>query len=211
MAEMAGYTYNYHDIDSGSHKRQRIGADDQHFWPVNEALNTDLTAHTAYDPVRDILNGDTIYPDTSCIDFPSINVNDGSLWYPDPDIQIFQQPYDFQGDDTSLSSQPYCEPTTITSSFIPSLQNSLNEPLEWNFPQDTVQREEWCPPQDIFNGEHQEFTTSMEVVPSPRIETIVICFGMVRLDHLILMSHKLTYSPYRSQTFQFIVINRVLF
>lgn len=179
MAEMTEYAYNYHDIDSGSHKRQRIGAADQHFWQANETPNADLTAHMAYDPVRDILNDDTIFSDTSCIDFPSINVNHNSLWYGEPNIEIFQQ-YDFQGEDMSISSQQYCEPTTITASFAPSLQDSFNEPQEWHFQPNTVEREEWCP-QDIVRRDNQEFTASMEVIPSPPIDPIVICFGMVRL------------------------------
>jgi hypothetical protein len=181
MAEMTEYTYNYHDIDSGSHKRQRIGAADQHFWPVNETPNADLTAHMAYDPVRDILNDDTIFSDTSCIDFPSINANHNSLWYAEPNIQIFQQQYDFQGEDTSNSSQPYYEPTTTTASFASNLQDSFNEPQEWHFQPVTVESEEWCPPQDIVERDNQDFTASMEVVPSPPIDPIVICFGMVRL------------------------------
>jgi hypothetical protein len=174
---MAEYAYNYHDIDPGSHKRQRIGPADQHLWLGNEALPTDLTAHAAYDPVRDLLHDDTIYANASCFDFASTSLNDNGLWYSDPSSQTFLQSYSFEDQNDLLTSQPFCEQTT--AAFVTSFQDDFNEPLG-DFPQDTIE------------AAMNELAHSSDVGESLLQGPPVICFGMVCPNPLIVLMQNLT-------------------
>ncbi len=118
-------------------------------------------------------------------------------------MQTARRPYDFGDDNTLIVSQQYCEPRTTTASFSQGLQDSLNEyePQEWQVPPDAIEREEWHPPQDTVKGNSQDFTISLEPLASPRFDPNLICFGMVHLDQVILLSQELT--CYRLQTFPF--------
>lgn len=174
---MAEYAYNYHDIDTGSHKRQRIEPADQHLWPTNEALTTDLTPHTAYDPVRDILHDGTIFADSSCFDFATTSLNDSNLWYSEPDSQIFQQSYSFEDQNALLTSQTFCEQTAAV--FVPSFQDDFNE-LQGDFPQDNTE------------ATVNDLAHSLDVEESSPQGPPVICFGMVCPNPLIVLLLNLT-------------------
>jgi hypothetical protein len=175
---MAEYAYNYQDIDLGSHKRQRIGPADQHLWAANDALTTDLTPHTAYDPVRDILNDDTIFAGASCYDFAISSLNDSNLWYPEPNAHIFQQSYTFEDENALLTSQPFCENTRAP--FVTSFEDDFDEPQR-DFPQDTTEA-------TVNELEH-----SLDIGDSPPQGPTVICFGMVCPNPLTLMLRGLIY------------------
>lgn len=174
---MAEYAYNYHDIDPGSHKRQRIGPAGQHLWPANEALTTDLTPHTSYDPVRDILHDGMIFADSSCFDFANTSLNDSSIWYSEPDLQAFPQSYSFEDQNALLTSQPFCEQTT--AAFVTSFQDVFND-LEGDFPQGTTE------------ASVNEFARSLDVRECPPQGPTVICFGMVCPNPLIVLLQNLT-------------------
>jgi hypothetical protein len=174
---MAEYAYNYHDIDPGGHKRQRIGPADQHLWLGNEALPTDLTAHTAYDPVRDLLYDDTIYANASCFDFASTSLNDSGLWYSDPSSQTFPQSYSFEDQNDLLTSQPFSEQTT--AAFVTSIQDDFNEPRG-------------DPPKDTTEAAMNELAHFLDVGESLLQGPIVICFGMVCPNPLVVLLQHLT-------------------
>jgi hypothetical protein len=175
---MAEYVYNYHDIDLGSHKRQRIGPADQHLWPVNEALTTDLTPHTAYGPVRNILHDGAIFAGSSCFEFANTSLNDSNLWYQEPTTNAFHESYSFEDQNTLLTSQPICEQTA--AAFVTSFQDDFDEP-QGDFPQGTTE------------ANVNELAYSVDVEESPPQGPTVICFGMVCLNPLIVLLQDLTW------------------
>jgi len=177
MVQMVEYTYNYHDSDQGSHKRQRIGPADLHLWPANEALTTGLTPHTAYDPVRDILHDDTIFTDSGCSDFANTSLNDSNLCYQEPTARIFHESYRSEDQDSLLTSQPFYEQTT--AAFFTSFQDDFDESQRL-FPQDATEV--------TVDG----LAHSVDVGESPPQCPIVICFGMVCLNPLIVLLRNLT-------------------
>lgn len=162
---MTEYAYNYHDLDPCGHKRQRIGSADQHLWPANEVLVTDLTPHAVYDPVRDILHDGTTLADSSCFDFTSASLNDSSLWYSEPGPQLVPEPYSFEDQNALPTSQPFYEQTT--AAFRTSFRDEFNEPLG-DFQE------------DITETNVHEPGYSLDIGESPPQGPIVICFGMVR-------------------------------
>jgi hypothetical protein len=187
--QMADYTYPYHDIDTGHHKRQRVGPADQHLWIPNEGLMTDLPPQQAYDPVRDIGQSDTNFIDSGFFSFVD------SLWLPGPSTDTFHPSYNFEEDNFLQTSQSFCEQTTAP--FAINFPDGFNEPdpISLQTPTET--------------NDH-DFVPSLEVVASPPEVASVICFGMVCSAQLSVRSHGLT-SYYRLQTFLLIVIKQALF
>ncbi len=165
LAQMTDFAYPYHDIDTGGHKRQRAEEAGQQSLMPNEGMTRELLPHMAYDPVRSILQHNTTFVEPTFYNFANINPKDGNLWFSEPSTQIFQQNYNFEDDNSLLTSQPFCEQTT--SSFATSSQDSLSEPQE-SLHQSTV---------EIIDHVSAH---SLEAGTSPQQGSRVTCFGMVR-------------------------------
>jgi hypothetical protein len=160
MTELA---YPYHEFDAGSHKRQRIGEPDQQLWVENGGLTTELSANRAFDPVRDLLQGDGSFTDQEFFNFQTNQINDNSSWFPDISAESFQPSYPF--DANPLLPNPLFDEQN-TAPFDASFQENHADAHQ-DLAEDAIET----------NG--HELAQSMEVEPSPEPVPSGICFGMV--------------------------------